>query len=457
MFKEDQSFDEASEQKPQKSRASKFRWTLIILIVYLALMKFRLYGVPREGGSDPIFIFRIITASQRGSFAEFGIIPIALAIIMLQFIVGLGILKLDLSKTRGKKVYSILVKVISVILTILFAIFHITSGIYGEDLLLTIRVSIFFQLIFGGLFIIFMDEIIRRGYGLGNGISLFIIASVSYNIFDGMFGLTQDSYAGFDWYRGCILSFFLGISRGNVAVPFNRPGRTPDFLSFLLLIIVMAIIIYLISIKVEIPVLNKKTERHTRYSLRYLNSFYPPILFSILSSSVIYSISNIVFNNWRNETTGFKHFMVRLFGSWETIPGTRQVYLISGLAALTTPPLGPEFITIHPGYIISFILYMTIMTGFFSISWMKTLSVDPIGIGKKILREDKMIPGFREDPRKIGKYLDPFGITFAIIGGLFVGFLAGFFEFVGPLGTGIGLLITASILREYYDILVKKK
>ena len=45
----------------------------------------------------------------------------------------------------------------------------------------------------------------------------------------------------------------------------------------------------------------------------------------------------------------------------------------------------------------------------------------------------------------------------AALGGLFIGILAAFADFLGALGTGVGILLSVSIMRQYFDILVKER
>ena len=54
-------------------------------------------------------------------------------------------------------------------------------GTYGQasEMSVTTMVLIIAQLMGAGLVVILLDEILRKGYGLGSGISLFIVANTS--------------------------------------------------------------------------------------------------------------------------------------------------------------------------------------------------------------------------------------------------------------------------------------
>lgn len=54
-------------------------------------------------------------------------------------------------------------------------------GTYGQasEMSVTTMVLIIGQLMGAGFVVILLDEILRKGYGLGSGISLFIVANTS--------------------------------------------------------------------------------------------------------------------------------------------------------------------------------------------------------------------------------------------------------------------------------------
>ncbi|MCG3222657.1 MAG: hypothetical protein H7641_14855 [Candidatus Heimdallarchaeota archaeon] len=406
---------------------SKLAWTFGILCIYFVLLNIRLIGVPSRTHllqSDPLSLFRVITASQFTSLVEFGILPIALAVVILQILIGLKIIKVDFTKQEDRKLYAIATKVLAIIFTIAFALVFSFSGIYGEDLSILSKLLILVQLLAAGLLIILMDELLQRGYGLGSGTSLFILASVCYNIFKGMLGLNQEAIAGFIWYQGSILAFFQGIVRGDLLTPFLNPYKMYDFLDFLLLFVVAAIVIFFVTIKIEIPAQSKTTDAPTRYPIRSMYTFYVPVILSSILFSVIYFISNLV-----------------------TVPFS------AGFLGIFFTPYGPEKITQQPALVIGYIIMMTIFCGIFSRIWTKTARMDSLSVARNFLSKDLLIPGFREHPKTVQKYLNQYIPTAAWLGGFFIGFIAGIVGFLGPLGTGTGMLVAICILREYNDII----
>ncbi|MHA1407253.1 MAG: preprotein translocase subunit SecY [Candidatus Heimdallarchaeaceae archaeon] len=427
-------------RKPSFKR--KLAWTFAILALYLAMamLNVPIVGVPSDkSGTDPFFAMRAILASQRGSLAELGIGPIVTASLIMQLLVGSQIIKVDFTNSEERALYTGTQKILAILMTLFEALAYILGGAYGEFIILL------------------MDEVIQKGYGLGSGISLFIAASVSFNIFDGMFNLSPEHYAGVNWYRGCVLAFFQGIARGMVGPPFSRPGRTPDILGLLATIVVFAMVIYVDSMKIEIPVQHSEYKMPARYPIKFLyTSNIPVILVSALFAN-IYFISNLMWNKWQNETTGIKYFMVNFFGRWEKIEGTDQLAPVSGLTSFTTAPYGPEQVVAHPVNAIVYLLLMIALCGIFSRIWIDTAGMSSRNVAKQLLDANMQIPGFRRNPKIVERYLERYIPTAAWVGGFFIGILAAFADFLGALGTGTGILLTTGIFRQYYEIFASEQ
>ena len=61
------------------------------------------------------------------------------------------------------------------------------------------------QLMGAGIIVICLDEMLKKGYGLGSGISLFIVANTSENIFWRVFSpVTFSSEYGIE-FQGCFI------------------------------------------------------------------------------------------------------------------------------------------------------------------------------------------------------------------------------------------------------------
>src|SRR3989344_8100795 len=84
-------------KKPVEKRLSfntKLKWTLIILAGFFVLSNITLYGLSNNALERFEFL-QVIFAADFGSIISLGIGPIVMASIILQLLVGAGILNID--------------------------------------------------------------------------------------------------------------------------------------------------------------------------------------------------------------------------------------------------------------------------------------------------------------------------------------------------------------------------
>ena len=86
-----------------------------------------------------------------------------------------------MSNSEDRGLFTIASKVFSILLTGIQAGAYIISGMYGS-LSGPVIIVIFIQLIAAGIIVMLMDELVQKGWGLGSGISLFIMAGVAQTI-----------------------------------------------------------------------------------------------------------------------------------------------------------------------------------------------------------------------------------------------------------------------------------
>ncbi len=171
-------------KKPERkvSFNEKIFWTALVLVIFLVMTEIPLYGVA-QSASDQFGQLRVIFASNRGTLMELGIGPIVTAGLILQLLAGSSIIKCDMSNSEDRGLFTSASKVFTIILTGIQAGAYILSGMYGPSLSGPVILVIFAQLIITGVVVMLMDELVQKGWGLGSGISLFIMAGVAQNHF----------------------------------------------------------------------------------------------------------------------------------------------------------------------------------------------------------------------------------------------------------------------------------
>jgi protein transport protein SEC61 subunit alpha len=440
-------------KKPEKTVSFKEKaiWTIACLIVYFVMISVPLYGISIQAGeADPFFAMRAILASQRGTLGELGIGPIVTAGLIMQLLVGSQIIKVDFNNPEERALYTGAQKVLSVVMILFEAAAYLFGGAYGEGISLLTGTLIFLQLLAAGIVIMLMDEILQKGWGLGSGISLFIAGGVSFNILNGLFSFGPaigDNVSGN--YYGAIIAFFYGLSRGQKFINLTFRPNNPDIIAFLATIVVFAMVIYVESMRIEIPISHAKYKVPARYPIKFLYTSNIPVILSSALFANVYFISQILAKKIPGNP------LVELLGEWDFAADQPQP--IGGLVYYTTAPRGIDQVVNGIPRAIIYLVILVLACMIFSAIWLETAGMGPRDVAKQLLDADMQIPGFRRNPKVLEKYLQRYIPIAALLGGLFVALLAGVADFLGALGTGTGILLTTGIIKQYSEIIAKER
>lgn len=151
---------------------------------------------------------RAILASSRGTLMELGISPLITSSMIMQVLAGTKIIEVDQSLKADRELYEGATKVFGVLISFGEAIAYVFSGQYGDinNIGVFKCMLLIFQLVFAGLMVMVLDELLSKGYGLGSGISLFIATNISENIMWKSFSpFTVTSDRGIE-YEGAIIT-----------------------------------------------------------------------------------------------------------------------------------------------------------------------------------------------------------------------------------------------------------
>ncbi len=424
------------------------------------------FGYEDDGGEDPFFALRTILASQRGTLAELGIGPIVTAGMILQLLVGSRIISVDFQDPEERALYTVSQKIMAILMTVFEAFAYIAGGAYGSAVRddINAQALIVIQLTLAGLAIMLMDELVQKGYGLGSGISLFIAASVSFQVVRGLLNINDvsdptcisDNPQDCVYRSGALIFFAQSIIRGRVVRGLWHPDlpNSPDMFNVLATIVVFAVVIYFESMKIEIPVQHSAYKMPARYPIKFLYvSNIPVILVAALFANV-YLVSRFLNSRFADDDSAWGAF-ARFTGVWADENG--QQVPVNGIAAYTTAPRGILDVINNPVHAIGYLILMVVLSTFFAMVWVETAGMSARHVAQQLIGADMQIPGFRRNVKSIEKYLQNYIPYAAFLGGVFIGLLAALADFVGAIGTGTGILLTTGIIRQYYEILAKEK
>ena len=268
-------------------------WTFIVLVLYLIMANTPVYGIPITGAQQDFLILRIVFASRRGTLMELGISPIVTAGLIMQILVGSKLINLDLTDPDQRKKFTAAQKTLAVFFAIFEAVAYVL-GIYTTSYGLNPvqQILAIIQLVIASIIVLMFDELIQKGWGIGSGVSLFILAGVAETVTWGMFSLSPAPGGG---YWGVIPETVSAAFQGDLGRIFVRPGMTPDLLGLLITLTLIFILIYIEGMRVEIPVvLQRYRGVKSRIPLKFIYVANVPVLLASIFFSDILFFSQII-------------------------------------------------------------------------------------------------------------------------------------------------------------------
>ena len=436
--------------KPKKKLTlqTKLMWCGLALLIYMVMGQ-----TPLFGATTPEFDFlafaRVIFASQQGTLVELGLGPIVTAGLLMQLLRGSEILKFDFKKPEERGIFQTATKLVTYIVIIL------ESSVYGiavygpgitEPHVLYILVG---QLMASSIIIMFLDELIQKGWGLGSGISLFIMAGVTQQI---LWSLFSPLPAGDGGSIGIITYIVQSGMEGDFSNVFFRSNQLPSIFGLLLTAGVLLILVYTQGIKIEIPIVSTKYRGFSAVypiKLMYVSNI-PVILASALTANAVF-IGQMM---WANLNPRNNNPIINILAQFDpTDPSTP----IGGLIYYVTPPRGLDVVALDPFRAVGYVLFMIGIVVVFGKLWVELGGLSPKTAAQNLLDADVQIPGFRRSNKPIEALLNKYIPSVTILGSVILGLLAGVSDVLGVFGSGIGILLMVDILINYYNQLIREQ
>ena len=274
--------------KPKKKipLPTRLLWCGVALLIYMVMGQ-----TPLFGATTPEFDFlafaRVIFASQQGTLVELGIGPIVTAGLLMQLLRGSEILKFDFKKPEERGIFQTATKLVTYVVIIAESIVY-GIAVYGPGItdpnVLYIMIG---QLMAASIIIMFLDEMIQKGWGLGSGISLFIMAGVAQQI---LWSLFSPLLAGDGGTIGIIPYIAQSVAAGDVSQILFRSQQLPSIFGLCLTAGVLLILVFTQGMKIEIPIVSTKYRGFSAVypiKLMYVSNI-PVILASALTANAVF-------------------------------------------------------------------------------------------------------------------------------------------------------------------------
>jgi protein transport protein SEC61 subunit alpha len=444
-------------EKPKKkiTLKNKLIWTGVALLIYFTMGQVGLYGIVTDPANDPLAFARVIFAAQQGTLIELGIGPIVTAGLLMQLLKGSDILKLNFKDPDDRSLFTSATKLVTIIVIIAESTLY-GIAVYGHSTPTPFHLGILVsQLMGASIIVMYLDELVQKGWGLGSGISIFIMAGVAQTIIWSLFN--PFPIPNFDDVTGLLPYLIQSGSEGHIGDALLRsapPAPAPNLPSVFLLGITGGIILLLVytqGIHVDIPIVSTRYRGFTAvYPIKLLyTSNIPVILASALLANAMFIGSMIWANYNPNNDSPFFNLIAQYNGQAQKPTGGMFYYM--------TAPNSLENTVADPVRAVVYVVFLTTIVTIFGRLWVELGGLSAKAAAKNLLDADVQVPGFRRSESSVESLLNRYIPSVTIIGGVTIGLLASVSNLVGVFGSGIGLLLMVDILVNYYNLLVREQ
>jgi len=432
---------EVPKPKQKPSLTERLIWTLLAVVLYLLMANVPLYGVV-SSPTSLLFFYQIIFAANIGTLMTLGIGPIVTAGLISQVLIGSDLIHLDLTNPEDQKFFAALTKVLTFVFIIAESIFYVLSGVVGTVISPYAKIIIILQLIIATSIVFMLDQMLQKGWGIGSGISLFILAGISLQIMLDLFSPipVNGQYFGF-------LPYAINESiHGRLGAVGNRPATLPNLIGLISTIFFALLILYLEGVRIEVPVASARFKGFTAtYPIKLLYvSNIPVILVAALIADFQFFFAMLA----RNPAL-YNHI---------TWLGTVQNGTFTGglLYYISTPPPVPLAFH-HPVQVLTYSVFVIVLSVAFAKLWVDVSGMSAEKAAETIIASDLQVPGFRTTRASIAMLLNRYIPVVTLFSGLLIGIIAAASTLLNVYGTGIGLLLAIDISISYYQMLAQEQ
>ncbi|KAF8818746.1 putative preprotein translocase Sec61, partial [Cardiosporidium cionae] len=431
-------------------------WTLVVLFIFLICCEIPLYGIVTSSSSDPFFWSRVILASNRGTLMELGISPIITSSMIMQLLAGTKIIDVDQSLKEDRALFQGAQKLFGLLITMGEALTYVISGLYGDvsELGPGNAVMIIIQLLFSGIIVIILDELLQKGYGLGSGISLFIATNICETILWKVFSPTTINTGKGTEFEGALVSLFHCLYTRSDKVSALKEAfyrsNAPNITNLLATILVFLIVIYFQGFRVDLAVKYQKIRgQQGSYPIKLFYTSNIPIILQTAFVSHLYFFSQLLYRRFKSNV------FVSLLGQWQELDVNGQSIPVGGLAYYISPPTSFLDMLENPFHAFIYITFVLTTCAVFSKTWIEVSGSSARDVAKQLRDQHMMMKGYRD--ASIVQVLNRYIPTAAAFGGICIGALTIIADFLGAMGSGTGILLAVTIIYQYYEMLVKEK
>jgi len=185
------------------------------------------------------------------------------------------------------------------------------------------------------------------------------------------------------------------------------------------------------------------------YPIKLFYTSNIPIILQTAFVSNLYFFSQILYKKFKG------NFIVSLLGKWQEYDMHGNAAPVGGLAYYISPPRDLYEVAKDPFHAIFYMVFVLSACAIFSKIWIDVSGSSARDVAKQLMEQDMIIEGMREESmvRHLNRYIP----TAAAFGGMCIGALSVFADFMGAIGSGTGILLAVTIIYQYFEMIAKEK
>jgi preprotein translocase subunit SecY len=372
----------------------------------------------------------------------------------MQLLKGSDLIKLDFKNPDDRSLFTSATKIVTII------VICAEGGLYGGSVYGPLTADeapfaiyvVIAQLIGSSIIVMLMDELVQKGWGVGSGLSLFIMAGIAQSILWSVFSVVP----GNDGPVGVFPFVISHATDGHIGDAILRTGQLPSLMGLGLTVTVILILVYIEGIHVDVPIVSTKYRGFTAvYPIKLLyTSVIPVILTSALVANAVF-MGQMLWANYNPTNTSPVFNYIAQFDP--NSQGGGQATPTGGILYYLTSPRTFEHVLQDPVRSVLYVIIYTAIVTVFSRLWVELGGLSARTAAKNLLDADVQVPGFRRAEGSVETLLGKYIPSLTIMSGIILGLLASLSDILNVFGSGTGLLLMVNIMVSYYQTLVKEQ
>lgn len=433
----------------------KLLWSLIAILIYFVASQIPLFGIMINDKADPVYWLRAMMAGNRGTLMDLGLSPILMTSPIIQFLNFVDLLTVNENIKEDAVLFSAFQKLLTLIITFGQALVQISTGFFGSpsNLGLSVCILIVAQLMFSGVIIILLDELLQKGYGLGSGVNLFIVANICESIVWKSFSPSVYNTGKGPEFEGAVVSLLqlLKVRRNKLEALYEAFFRKnlPNIFCLLSTVAMFCVVIYLYNIRLNLQL--ESTQVKTKPIKWGIKLFYvssTPIIIQSHLVTTFYRISKFLFDRFPTK------WYTRVLGIWDI--NDSMVYVpTKGIAYYISPPANLIAAFKNPIHFLIYAVFMLGTSALLAYYWVEMNESSPAEVGKQLTKQKLIVKGYSTEGTQdmLNRYIP----IAAVLSGVIVGGISIVSDLLDTVGSGQNIILAVSIIGQYFELFASEQ